>query len=92
MYMQLLIGLVWNVWMSSKSLLATSIIFIAVCCIMDKNKKNVFHFLQQPLTDLCRCIHAQIINLLVYNYYEFDIDLKNQLFFFFYLIYFYYYL
>ena len=59
---------------------------------MDKNKKNVFHFLQQPLTDLCRCIHAQIINLLVYNYYEFDIDLKNQLFFFFYLIYFYYYL
>ena len=46
-----------------------------------KQKKNVFHFLQQPLTDLCRCIHAQIINLLVYNYYEFDIDLKNQFFF-----------
>ena len=36
------------------------------------------HFLQQPLIDLCWCISACIINLLVYSYGAFDIDLKNQ--------------
>ena len=41
------------------------------------------HFLQQPLIDLCWCISACIINLLVYSYGAFDIDLKNQKFFFF---------